>query len=412
MAPDSARWLITEDGLAAVARATAMLDGGADALSVGATLRGSGLRPDRAAVTSEAAFARVRARERWTRADQLLFTRRGLEQASDPAVSAWRARRFAAVGTVVDVAAGLGGDTIAIASVTEHVISVDRDEGRLVLLGHNADVHGVVPSPLLGDARSLPIRAARYLHVDPGRRHGTARARRLADYHPPVAALAEHITAAHGAAIVVSPGVALDDPDLPPGEVEFVQVGRELVEAVVWTRALASGAPRSASILLEDGTTRREAPPTRTRLPTGSVGQWLIEPAAAAVRARLHDDLGAELSAWRVSSSRALLTASERPAWSPWHRAYPVEAELPFRPKKVRAWLRQRDRQQPVELVLHGVQADAGRWWKQLDHPHRGWGGRVIHLIRTEDGATCVVTGPPIGDQDRAEMVPRNGGER
>lgn len=406
-----ARWLADREGLDAVARATTELDAGADALSLGASLRADGLDPPYASAVAEAAHARVRARARWARADALLLTRTGLEQASDPAVASWRAQRFPEDGEVVDLAAGIGGDTIALSRQARHVVAVDRDESRLVMLRHNATVHDLRPSVVVGDASAMPTRPADLLHVDPSRRTGNRRARRLADYRPSVAALEPLLAAARGGAVVLSPAVALDDPDLPQGEVEFIQLGPDLIEAVAWTGELSAEHPRSATILTTEGAFHLTARGERGRLASGDVGEWLIEVAAAAVRARLHDDIGAEIDARRVSSARALLTADEVPAPSPWYRAFPVEAELSARPRKVREYLRERaDR--PLEIVLHGVDADVDRWWRDLGRPPRGWGGRVVHLIRTAVGATCVVTGPPLGDRGPVEMVPGGPGER
>lgn len=335
----------------------------------------------------------------------MLLTRTGLEQASDPVVSDWRARRFAD-REVVDVAAGLGGDTIALSRVSSHVVAVDRDESRSVLLRHNAAVHGVEPSVVVGDATALPTRIQDLIHADPGRRVGERRARRLADYAPPVSRLAPLLAAASGGAVVLSPAVALDDPDLPDGEVEFIQVGSDLVEAVAWTGALAEPHAGSATILTADGALHRAAPTTRQRLAVGELGEWLIEAAPAAVRARLHDELGLELGAWRVSEARALLTTDSAPDPSPWYRAFPVEAELAPRVRKVRDHLRGHP-DLPIEIVLHGVDADVDKWWRALGRPPRGWGGRVVHLIRTATGASCVVTRAPLGpDAGPVEMVP------
>ena len=296
---------------------------------------------------------------------------------------------------VVDVGAGLGGDTIAIAEVAEQVVAVDIDESRLVLLRHNASQFDVHPDLVCGDAASLPVVVPGLLHADPSRRLGGRRLRRLADYHPSMPALGPWLRQAAGGAIVVSPGVRLDDPDLPQGELEFVQVGRDLVEAVVWTGELSGGARRSATVL-SGGAAHHIAHDGGERLAVADVGEWLLEPAVAAVRARLHDHLGAEVGAWRIARNRALLTADHDPGTSPWWRAGRVEAVLPLRAKALRAWLAE-GRTGPIEFVLHGVDLDVDEFWRAVGSPRRDWGGRVAHLVRLDAGAACVVTSVPAG---------------
>jgi hypothetical protein len=130
------------------------------------------------------------------------------------------------------------------------------------------------------------------------------------------------------------------------------------------------------------------------RLPVGPVGEVLVEVAPAAVRARLHDELGAEVGARRLASRRALLTADEPVGASPWWRARPVEAVVPARATALRRHLRSVD-ELPLELALHGLEVDLRRLRRQLGDPPGGPSGRRVDLVRTDDGAVAVVTLPP-----------------
>lgn len=385
------RWLVTPDGLAAVAATTEHLAEGADAIEVGTRLRSNGLDPSRAAAVAEVAHARLRARDRWPDADALLFTRTALEQASDPDVSAWRARRYAGAVAITDLCAGIGGDALALAAAGgATVAAIDVDPSRLLLLRHNAQVRGCDLRPVLADA-TRPITGRGPVHADPSRRRGERRARHLGEYGPPVDRLLDAI-GSRPAGVVVSPGVALDDPVLPPGEIEFVQVGTQLVEAVVWTGDLAAGSGRSATLLPSGD--HRAVGADRDRLPVAPAGSFLLEVAPAAVRARLHDELGAEVGANRLADTRALLTTTTRPPESPWYRVSRIEAELALRAKVIRSWLREHAEDRPVTIVVHGVDADVDRWWRELGRPPRGEELRV-HLVRTDTGGVCLVTGVP-----------------
>jgi hypothetical protein len=428
-----ARWLTSPDGLAAVAEATAALDVAAHDAADGsdphatrdATLRlATGLRrrwpePGRAAAVLAAALARRRARASWPHAEELLFTRSGLEQASAPRVSAWRAARYAdADGDVWDLCAGIGGDALALATAigadvrgvpeagpvapgTRSVVAVDVDAARLVLLEHNARVLARAVSTRVADAVEVPLPPGRWLHADPARRHDDGRrVRALADHHPPVAALVQAHRAAAALGIVLSPAVSLDDRDLPlEAEIEFVAVGGRLVEAVAWLGGLAvPGRAATATVLDErhpaGSVSIARARGPRVELPVAPVGDYLVEVAAVAVRARLHDAIGAELGAWRLARTRALLSLDTPPPASPWYRARRVVAVLPARARSVRAWLRERD-PPAIEVAVHGLDADPEAWWRQLGRPARGPAGWRLELVRLDVGAAAIVTEDP-----------------
>ncbi len=391
LAEADARWLVSDDGRRTVDQVTAELDAGEGDLHVNSRLRDGGVASARAIAAVGAARARMQARARWADADQLLFTPEALEQASDPEVSRWRARRLVAP-QVWDLCAGVGGDTLALAATGAQVTAVDRDPARLVLLEHNVAVRGLEVRTRCGDALATLPPPDVLVHVDPSRRRSGRRARRLADYEPPVGDLVVAHAGARGMAVVLSPGVSLDDPDLPDGaELEFIQVGGDLVEAVAWLGATRATATVASSTLLPGGHHRSRRGRV-ARLPVGDVGAYLVEVAPAAVRARLHDAIGAEIGAWRIADRRALLTVDAAPLPSPWYDVRPVEAVLPARPAAVRRWLASAS-PAPVEVSVHGLEADPVGFWQGLGSPPRGPTGRRIALIRTDGGARAVVCG-------------------
>lgn len=388
--PAVARWLVTE-GRDVVAVISAALAEGRPELTVASELRAT-LTPERAAAAMGSAHARLRARElRVPHADRILLTRTALEQASRPEVARHRARRYAGRTTVADLCAGAGIDALALASTGATVVAVDLDPSRAHLLAHNARVAGADVLVMVGDALAGPLRAGLPVHADPSRRRGRRRARRLDDYGPPFSALLEATAGAPGRGVVVAPGIDWDDPALPSGaEIEFVQVGRDLVEAMVWCGDLREPGVRATATLLPAGQSLSrgiEAPV----LDVGAIGDWLVEVAPAAVRARLHDALGADIGAHRIARGRALLSTPERPTVSPWWTLWQVEEVLPPKERAVRAWLREAE-ELPLEIATHGLDADPQRWWRAIGTPPRGPGGRRLHLVRTDTGALCIAT--------------------
>lgn len=385
----TAAWLIA-DGRQLVADAAARLAAGESLLRVGTDLRGQGLDPVRAAAVTDAAAAR-RAVDagRSPVPDEWLLTRAGLEQLSDPAVAAWRARRFSGAGVAVDLCAGLGGDAWALAGHAATVIGVERHAARVRLLAHNVRSRAAV---VRADALAPPVRPGSLLHADPDRRTPRGRARWLDDHEPPVGRLrrAAARCRARGIGITVSPALAWHDRALPEeAEIEFLQVDRDLTEAVLWLGALRREARRATATLLPEGRTRSRSGPVE-RVAVRAPGAVLVEPAAALVRARLHDELAREQGLWRIAERRALLSGERVPP-SPWWRRWRVEAVLAARPRPVRRWLRDAD-ELPVSVAVHGLQASPEAWLAALGSPPRGPRGRRLHLVRTDDGAVTIVT--------------------
>ncbi|MBW3659704.1 MAG: hypothetical protein KY457_13780 [Actinobacteria bacterium] len=390
---EAARWLVGTEGLQRLADAVAALDAGVDELTVAARLRRDGVEPEHARTVLDAAQARILARSRLPRADELVLTRAAWEQASHPAASTARAARVAGASAVTDLCSGVGGDALAIAATGPAVTAVDRDEARLTLLAHNATVLGLAVTTVVADVLRYPIAPGSLVHADPGRRAAGRRLRRLGELLPPVPSLLAAAAPAAGCGIALSPAVDLTDPDLPAdGELEFLQLGPQLVESSLWLGDLRrGGAVATATLLDEDGAVRhrvdRDGPPVD--LPVGALGAFLLEPHAAAVRARVHAGLGEELGARRVARTRALLTADVAPA-TPWFDVWQVDAVLPLRARTVAAWLRTAD-VGPIEIATHGVDIDPAAWWRRLGRPPRGPEGTRIHLVRLDDGAVCVV---------------------
>jgi SAM-dependent methyltransferase len=386
----TASWLVSAAGLRAVESACRLLADGLDALQVGARVRDQTPREHAPAVVA-AADARQRASAAgYPDATRLVLTRAALEQASRPDVAAWRARRLATAGApVVDLCCGAGLDTAAISRAAPVRVAVDLDPSRVALARHNTEglaVAAVRAADALEVAAGLGPDVV--VHADPSRRSDGRRARRLGEYGPPVGALLAAAGRTRGTGVAISPAVDWSDPDLPADvEVEFLQVGGDLVEATLWTGELR-GAAASATLLPGGETLRREGRPEEA--PAGRVGTHLVEVAAAAVRARVHDTLAARIGARRLDRGRALLTTDGDPGPSPWWRRWEIEAVLSARPKVVRRWLAGAE-PQPLAISVHGLDVDPTAWWRSLGDVPRGPEGRRLHLVRTVDGGRCVV---------------------
>lgn len=288
---------------------------------------------------------RVRAADKFSRADSMFFTADALEQASGEAVAVWRARRFAAGGMarIADLGCGIGGDTLALAALPgARVFGLDRDADRLRLARANLAAYGraadFVQANLIDP---LPLAGVEAAFFDPARRADGRRIFTVRDMVPPLDVIAGWRIPA--LAVKLSPGVDLDDlrryTDRAGAGVEFVSRDGELKEAVWWGGAFGF-AGRWASRVEPDGSGETLVPLDVPAPPLAGPRAYLYEPDPAVIRAGLLGELAAHLgiAMFRLDETIAYLTADAR-VTSPWARAWPVWEWLPFNLRRLRARL-------------------------------------------------------------------------
>jgi SAM-dependent methyltransferase len=295
--------------------------------------------PALARAALETVVLRERARAKFSRADQMLFERQALEQASGEVIARYRARRFGACRHVADLGCGLGGDAIGLAEVSE-VTLIDRDPVRLALADHNLSVYGRRPrATLAADLLEVPPPPADGLWFDPARRGQGRRLFHVDDYVPPLNRVHEWARRTPAIGVKISPGVDLSELQPYLAEREFISEGGELKECVLWFGPLAT-ARRRATVL--PGGHSLTAGDEAT-LPAGvrTPGRYLYEPDPAVLRAGLVRELGAQLSAEQIDAEIAFLT-SDRAMATPFATVFAIEDVLAFQLKRLRAHLRTR----------------------------------------------------------------------
>lgn len=348
------RWLATPAGAeAAAALGPAALADDA-LLSTSARLRRT-YTPDQAAALIALGRARLAAVEKFgAHAAHLLAPREAVEQASSPAVRAWRAAVLAHPGArVVDAGCGIGADSLAFAAAGAAVFGFDLDPARAFCAAHNAAVFAVSDRAhfACADARApLPVRALgrdSLLFCDPARRdaHGNRTFDHEA-YQPPFSHAAAWAQAYPGVRVAVKCAPGLDVAAIARwgGAVVFLSHEGDLKEALwVSDGRDRAGAPLPAAVLFAGGAAHRwaraegEPPPADVREPRA----FLLEPDSAIIRAGLVRQAGAAWNASQLDETIAYLTADAVPE-TPWMRAWAVEAWMPFSVKGLRAALRAR----------------------------------------------------------------------
>lgn len=347
------------------------------ALRIGTELRDRYPADLVAAVLTQQAL-RMAAREKFSRADEMFFTRNGLEQASGEQAAAHTARRFAGLTLVADLCCGIGGDLSALATAARQVLAVDADFDNLQFATRNAAVYGAfgAVSPVCADVRELSLDRIPAAFIDPARRAGGRRLR-AGDSQPPLSwciAVADQVPRV---CIKAAPGLAREL--VPAGwEIEFVAVGRSLKEALLWSPGFATTARRATVLSAEvvrdgghagpipehgdaepvpdAGEAAGRLPDARQRpdrsytlvasqgtvppVPVCPPGEYLLDPNPAVTRAGLVAELAHELGAWQLDPMIAFLSL-DRPASTPFARTLRVLASLPWREREVAAKLRE-----------------------------------------------------------------------
>ncbi|MCL2647792.1 MAG: class I SAM-dependent methyltransferase [Phycisphaerales bacterium] len=177
-----------------------------------------------------------------------------LEQATDSAVASHKAGRFAQVlpsgGQILDLCAGIGGDSLALANVAP-TTAVDLSAARLACLRYNAQTappqfpiqtqQADITAPLFQHS-AFSIHHSLFFHIDPARRWQGKRSASYHDLIPGPDFLDKLITSKNfsGGAVKLSSAVDFDSLPPPPCHLEIISHNQVVVQAVLWVGALAA----------------------------------------------------------------------------------------------------------------------------------------------------------------------------
>jgi SAM-dependent methyltransferase len=324
---------------------------------------GTALRVDYPADLVAAALTqhelRRRASVKFSRAGEMFFTRAGLEQASSETVGKHRAARYAGAGLVADLCCGIGGDLVSLAA-NGPVLAVDLDPVHLAMAQANAAAYGVSERVRVrrSDVREVDLSGVHAVFIDPARRSG-GRRKRTGDSEPPLEwcwGVTDHV---RRVGVKAAPG--LPHEDVPPGwEIEFIALGKELKEAVVWSPELATATRRAT--LLPDGHSLTPCP--GPEVPVREPGEFLCDPNPAVTRAGLVEELAQDLGAWKIDPQIAFLS-SDRPLTTPFGRGLRIIDSGPWNQKQLPSKLRDLDIG-AVDIRRRGLAGDVDKLHRQL----------------------------------------------
>lgn len=340
-------------------------------------LRAAGIDPDLAAAAlTQATLRRAAAGKFGARAADLFFTRTGLEQATRWPVARARADRLAAAGAtrVADLGCGIGADSLAFAGAGLTVVAVESDPATAEVA--RANLRGLDATVVTGSALDLDLSTVDAAFCDPARR--TAGGRRVfspAGLSPPWEFARDLLSRMPFAVLKLAPG--LPHELVPDGiEAEWVSVDGDVVEAALWSPALARE-PRRATVWRAGerhtltGTGTVDAEP-------GQVRRFLFDPDGAVTRAGLVAEFASTVDGVLADPSIAFVY-TDQPASTPYARCLEVVDRLPVAVKRMRAALRAHDIGR-LEIRKRGSALDVEQLRRQLRLA--GSAGGVLVLTR------------------------------
>jgi len=368
--------------------------------------------PDHARRLAESVEARRRARGKLAWAERLWLHKKGLEQATDRRVAAYRARRFAEVSgmtPVLDGTAGVGGDALELAASGVALTCVERDPNTAAYLRANLRARNLEASvrvePLHLDTRAFP-----FFLADPDRRTGgpqhpsgsRAGPRRTLDperWSPTWSSLRTALESARGACIKLPPTLPLDAVRLPevPCSLEWISVDGELKELALWTGELAFCESYTALVLRGEASERHVRSPDVAPLTTGEATsvRWIADPDPALATAGALGSLARALDAAPLARDLGYLgLRSEPPDPLPIAAScYQVIDSVPMDVRRVRAMLAAHDIG-PLVVKKRGLSETAAELGQRLKGKGKTRGlvlaarleaGRRLFLVRKRE---------------------------
>ena len=278
------------------------------------------------------------------------------------------------------------------------MLAIERDEVTAAVASYN-----LAPFPgarvELGDATRADLTGVGGVWLDPARREHGRRLNDPADWSP---ALDWAFDLARTLPTGIKLGPGIDRDLLPPdAEAQWISVDRDVVELVLWFGSVARpGIGRAALVLGEHGTAELTAEEDSPDAEPGELGQYLLEPDGAVIRARLIGELARRVDGRMLDSSIAWITTDAAPA-TPLGQAFRVLERFPL----------------DVKTLKRELAARRDRATRDQEAGRRRRPGRVPHPPRAEgrsggDPRAHPGRGRPGGASGRAGLTAASPGTR
>ncbi len=340
---------------------------------------------------------RTKGRDKFPRAAKMRFTRPTLAMASSKEVAEYRTwkirQRLGEIKQALDVGAGIGGDTIAMA-LRWPVVAVENNPETAEMLRHNLNVYEVEQKVTIiqGDITELihnpefkeSLKNLDVVFFDPSRRSEDKRTVKTEEYIPPLTLVEELVKLCPNLCAKISPGTDLDRIKYDC-DIEVISNRGEVKEVDLWFGSLKQS-PEKRTIMatkLPEKITleKQDAKPPEV----SGLGQYLYEPDPAYIKAGLINTLAEIHTLSALNPHIAYLTANQLHK-TPVMKAFKVVAETSVNPeeinKKLIEWGIGR-----VDFKARGVDIDLKNIHKQINGTGKGKGVIIFTIIGEEKRA-------------------------
>jgi hypothetical protein len=362
---DDYRWLVSDAASPWLARAA----GPSEPLARQAARLRKDLSAGRTHLVLEQADLRRRGRDKFAAAERMFFTRKGLEQATDQWVAAYKAGRFTQAQAVADLCTGIGGDLLALAR-RGPACGVERDPVAAFLAESNLRAVGVAGELRVADAAEFPLADVAAWHVDPDRRPAGRRTTRVELHEPELATLDRWLQVRESAAIKLSPAAEAPGAWQRRAELEWISRAGQCRQLVAWFGALAHAPGRRRATIV--GNSPEGPAVLASWLGDASVGppiaaqvdRYLFDPDPAILASGLLGPVAVAEHLAALAPWGGYLTGPE-PLQRPGLAALEVDEVLPFDVKRLRRLLADRGVGR-LEIKKRAVDCDPDSLRKKL----------------------------------------------
>ena len=322
---------------------------------------------------------RQQAGKRFPNANQMLFTRLGLQQTTDAGIATYKAdliRKLAAdTQHVTDLCCGIGGDLQAF---SQHfaVTGVDQDSMLCQLARHNATLnYGKAVNTIPADVTEFTLDTD-WVHLDPDRRHDGLRHTDIQSFAPDLPFMNHLIDqvgkSIKGILIKLAPATQIPDAWVDKCQLQWLQSRNECRQQLaLFTPLTVDNHKRSAVAVTPSGKTAWAFEADQGELLTArdvplsnSPVRYIYEPSPAVLAANLAPTWAAQHDLKFIHSGVAYLSKDSHQS-VPGGACYRVVDQLPYDLKKIRKWISEHDIGS-LEIKKRGIELTPEQVRKQL----------------------------------------------
>lgn len=139
-------------------------------------------------LVSEQEELRKKAQKKFQHASQMIFTRKGLEQSTSEILSNFTAKLFSAKDTILEVCAGIGGNSIGLQSQCNAMITIEPEPILNEIQAHNINLYYPKnkTTRIISELKTEHLQLAPAVFIDPDRRASGKRSFSIEDHSPDI----------------------------------------------------------------------------------------------------------------------------------------------------------------------------------------------------------------------------------